>query len=557
MDQVKEFIRQCIKYRFWISLGAAALFALIAYFLGSRPVQAKAEAETKAITQAHTDVKQFSGSGVPTPAYKPIVDEKTGDLTNDVNGAWRQVYNRQAPLLTWPTIVEKQFRQWGRKWPETVAESAVQFTIVDYVHAYPEYVETVYKCFNPFDYVSGKGIVSAPPKELLLRPVAFDDIKLPELGKVWAAQERLWLQRTALEVVARVNKNAKDWDSAIIKQINLLEVGNHMAQDARSIANGETLEEPEAISAPGTEKTEDAAAPAATSQMASMMRGKMGSMESASAGGFSGGSSGGFAGGSGGAPESIFYVKSESGKDQYKILPLLLSVLIDEDHIQDLLVELANSPMSIQVMDLELGKSPSRITKPEKGAGANFAGYGEAMMGGMMRSMGGRMGMMGMGGYGGMAASYSSMMSRMMMGGKGGMGEMMMRGMQGAGGMGGAPERKGTDKRATDRGKTRKEEIKTAESAKGLSLFDPHYNIIEVKVFGQARFYNTPPPEPATEASPGQTSADASKSEESAKTGEPAKSPQPAARTSEPAKTESAKAAEPAKEAPQPGAPKS
>ena len=54
MDQLKEFLRQCIKYRFWISLGVAALFAIIAYFLGSRPVQAEAEKETNTITQAPT-----------------------------------------------------------------------------------------------------------------------------------------------------------------------------------------------------------------------------------------------------------------------------------------------------------------------------------------------------------------------------------------------------------------------------------------------------------------------------------------------------------------------
>jgi hypothetical protein len=553
MDQVKEFIRQCIKYRFWISLGVAALFALIAYFLGSRPVQAKAEAETKAITQAHSDVKQFTGPTVPTPLYRPIVDEKTKVMTDDVNSAWRQLYKRQAPLLTWPKIVEKQFKQWGRKWPETVAESAVQFTIVDYVHAYPEYVDAVYKCFNPFDYETGKGIVSSPPKEMLLRPVAFDDVKLPDLGKVWAAQERLWLQRTALDVVAQVNKNAKDWDSAIIKQINLLEVGNSIAQDARSIAKGETLEEAEAITAPGSEKAAETAAPAGDSgQMIGMMRGKMGMMEGGPAGGFSGGMSGGMGMGAGAAPQSIYYVKSETDKGQYKILPILLAVLIDEDHIQDLLVELENSPMSIQVMDFELQKSPSRITKPEKGAGANFAGYGEAMMGGMMRSMGGRMGMggmMGYGGYGGMASSYAGMMSRMMMGGKGGMGEMMM--MQGMQGAGSAAARKGTDKRATDRSKTRTEEKKSAESAKGPSRFDPHYDIIEIKVYGQARFYNVPPPEPATESSPGDVAAETPKAEEATKTTEPA------AKTPEPAKTEPAKAAEPAKEAPKPAAPKS
>ena len=37
MEQVKEFLRQVIRYRFWISVCIAALFATIAYFMGSAP----------------------------------------------------------------------------------------------------------------------------------------------------------------------------------------------------------------------------------------------------------------------------------------------------------------------------------------------------------------------------------------------------------------------------------------------------------------------------------------------------------------------------------------
>ena len=42
MEQVKEVVRQLIKYRFWISISVAALFGLIAYFVGSGPVARKA-----------------------------------------------------------------------------------------------------------------------------------------------------------------------------------------------------------------------------------------------------------------------------------------------------------------------------------------------------------------------------------------------------------------------------------------------------------------------------------------------------------------------------------
>ncbi len=564
VDQIKEFLRQCIKYRFWISVGVAALFSVIAYFLGASPVQAKADKETATITSAANDVKQFAQPGIPNDQYKPIVDEKTEVLTRDVNTAWKQLYQRQAPLLTWPKDVEQRFREWGRKWPENVAPSAVELAKVDYILAYPAYVETVYQTFHPFNYETGTGIVAAPPKESLLRPNVFDQTKLPELGVIWAGQERLWIQRTVLDVVAKVNKKAKDWDSAIVKQINLLEVGNSVAQDQRSIAKGEELAESEKISAPGSETEEEAPAAGGGGGggggggMESAMRNAM--MAMGGRGGMGGMSGMGSVGASATSPESIFYVKPENDKGQYKILPIMLSVLVDQDHVQDLLVEMENSPMAIQVMDFELQRPSTRVVKPEKGTQANIIGYGGDMM------MRGRMGSMGsMAGYGGMMSNYTAMMQNMQRRGGGGgmMGpEMAMRNSMamgmGMGGMGATPQaaRKGVDKRSTNRGEARKEERKAVETDKGRSLFDPYYDIVEVKVYGQARFYNPPPADAETEPSPGETAAKAAEaggaaSSEAPKTEPPAKAETAKAEPpkAEPAKAEAVKA-EPAKAEP-------
>ena len=191
---------------------------------------------------------------MPNDQFKPIVDEKTGVLTKDVNSAWKQLYSRQVPLFTWPKTVQQRFREWGPRWPENVTEGGfVELAKVDYIEAYPEYVDEVYRVFHPFDYETGTGIVAAPSKEALLRPLVFDPTKLPELGVIWAGQEAGWNPATVLDVVAEVNKNAKDWDTAFIKQINLLEVGTPVAQDQRSIAKGQRLEESEPIKAPGSE----------------------------------------------------------------------------------------------------------------------------------------------------------------------------------------------------------------------------------------------------------------------------------------------------------------
>ena len=483
MDQLKEILRQAIKYRFWIAVGFSAMLPIIAYFMGVGPIQKAAKDETGKITTAKKSVDVYSSGVLPNAQYKGIVGEKTEELSDDVSKSWKKLYDRQAPLLTWPDRVNDKFRTWGRKWPENVDPGAVQLTIIDYVNAYPAFVTEVYKSFRPFDPIEATGIVTSPPEEALLRPSKFTIEAPPSLGKVWAAQERLWIQRTLLDVIAQVNKNAKDWDGAVVKQVNMLEVGTPSAQDQRSIAKGEVPEKAEDLVDPSkpVEETADAGN-AAGGGMESMMRGMMG---------------GGRMGGAAANTEEVHYLKNES--TQFKVMPVQMSVLIDQEHIQDFLIALENSPMSIQVMDFELSKPSTRVVKPEKNMSMSF-GYGDA------GGMGGMMGMMGRGGMSGFGGNFmrGGMMGRGGMSGMGGMSESMMKGAMGGGGMMGgaaAPQRKGVDARTKDRAKDAAAAVKAVKSAATASMHDPYYYIVEVKIYGQARFFNPPPAEAPVEPS--------------------------------------------------------
>ena len=172
----------------------------------------------------------------------------------------------------------------------------------------------------------------------------------------------------------------------------------------------------------------------------------------------------------------------------------MMTVLIDQDHVQDFLVELENSPMSIEVKDFELQRPTARVNKPEKGA-SEFGGY-MGQMGGMMGGMGGMgggmMGMMrmrGMSGYGGMMGGSQAQMAMGRMGMMGGMGAMA--GMRG--GAGPAAERKGKDVRK-ETGQKTQATGRRSQQVQGPVLFDPYFDIVEVTVYGQARFFIPPPP---------------------------------------------------------------
>ena len=193
MDQVKEFLRQAIKYRFWILIGLALLLPTIAYFATAGSIKAETATKAAAAKAAHTDIKKYESfrSGVPFhPEATSLITERTSTATQSINEAWRLLYNKQAPLLDWPPEVADEFTAWGRQWPENVDDSFVARTILDYIQVYPKYVDNVYQSFRPFDFEEGTGIVVAPPKEMLLRPATFSVAKPPTLGQIWGSQQR-------------------------------------------------------------------------------------------------------------------------------------------------------------------------------------------------------------------------------------------------------------------------------------------------------------------------------------------------------------------------------
>ncbi len=495
MDQLKVFLQQAIKYRFWIVVGVAALMPIIAYTVAAGSIAQKTEEETSAIKGSQSKVQPYATATVPN-GWAPLVEERTKVLTKDVNAAWRKLYERQAPLLTWPPEVSDRMIQWGRKWPESVDPARVAETVNIYAQVYPQYVHEVYESFEPFDFKTGDGVVVAPPEKELLRPATFSVSNPPTLGKVWAAQERLWIQRTVLDVIDKVNGEAKAWTGAPVKQINELEVAAPKALDQLTVAQAkgeEILELAPEIAAPD-DATATTSAPAASDtsgmtqeekMMASMMQGSA-MMQSGYPGGMGSGMGG--PGTASTEPEDVYIVKPQSEGQQYQVVPIFLSVMIEQQHIPDLLVSFEQSPMSIQVLEIEIQRPSERIKKPEKGDQQPMLGGYGMMMGGM-REMGGMMMSPGMypGGYQDMGM----------------MNEMANMGVMGPGGYpgmgGGVPKRPGGTDITTEQLKKleerkKKDQEKKAEKKKSDSIADPYFNVVEVRIYGQARFYEPPPP---------------------------------------------------------------
>ena len=534
MDQLKDFLRQCVKYRFWIAFGVSLLLPMIGYFVGVGPIVEATNKREGEIKAAKGDIGKYTSPGIVNGQYQPIVAAKKEALTKDVDATWRKLFTLQEPLLKWPEVVEERFRKWGRKYPSDVDRLKVSATIVDYTIAYPGFITRVYKTFKPFNFEDGTGIVVAPDEAALIKPdPTFLPDTPPDFSKVRAEQERLWVVTALLDVVAKVNDGAgaKDWDGAIIKQINELVVGSPIAQDQKSLAKGETLAPadpllPEGAAAPPPPPTTPAPGGPETAGMPAMGAGATKS-------------------------EGVYYLKTE-GQLQYKILPVMMKVLVDQAKLPDFLVGLENSPMTIQVMEPEISKPLVAVVKPVKYADKSTFG-----MGGMGGMGGGEYGM-----------TMPNMYNPMMMNRNNSAGpNMSSRGMDvssymmGGSGKAAAAPKKGTDIRGVNKAEERKANIaKDAAKPKAepKAKLDQYYNVIEVTVYGQARFYLAPPPPPEVPPSVATTPAvpePAPKPEDAAKKDEPAKA-EDAAKKDEAPKAESPKAEAPKADVPAPEAPK-
>ena len=115
--------------------------------------------------------------------------------------------------------------------------------------------------------------------------------------------------------------------------------------------------------------------------------------------------------------------------------------------------------MAIQVMEFEMSKPSTRVVKPVKGQSMN---YGE---------------------YSGSTMPADARRSRCMSSAAGGTRRRLPGGRRHA-------QHRAAVRAAQDRWRTQ------VKKAAGVTIHDPYFNIVEVTVYGQARFYNPPPPEP-------------------------------------------------------------
>ncbi len=212
----------------------------------------------------------------------------------------------------------------------------------------------------------------------------------PSTLEVVVAQEDLWVYEALLRVIQRVNEGATTQAKAAVKQLNALEIGS------AAVAAWKASES--ALFAPGQSAAAGNAGPGMSGPGSGMMGagpGMMGTRPGPDAG--PGGTPGAAT-----ADQQLFAYRYVDDKGQplpsepeypfakhpyaeFKMMPVRLSLVMDQRRLPKLLVECANSNMPIEVRAVRLLKTAGEQLSLGGGAGASGAvgGRGPGGMPGM------------------------------------------------------------------------------------------------------------------------------------------------------------------------------
>ncbi len=409
MEQLKVFLTVLKKYHFWVLCGLVLVATLVCWWLATAGLASQFTTRKDQISKAFDSVNVKQGH--PNEAIIKKVRELEGGLEAEVYRAWEILYRQQKEKNPIPPELGEEFKKrFESLGPKGELDSQYRDIYMNYIKAY---FPTLLQKVNVRRPAAGSAAgartggnspaerfggglqrrlmpgVGVPADDTMIGVVDWDDYDRivgrfdwrapPSTLEIVMAQEELWVYEALLRVIVNTNKEATSQTNAAVKRIQALDIG--------------------AVAALGPPAS--AAAGAAPGGVAARGRG-----QGASGGGGGGAPSRG-AGGRGGGPRGpegeTTLDQSSKGLDgryvdangsplpydanqpyaanhpyaEFKMMPIHMSLVMDERRLPDLLVECANSNMPIEVQRVRITRVPSSVS-----FGVGGAAVGEGRGGG-------------------------------------------------------------------------------------------------------------------------------------------------------------------------------
>ncbi len=306
MDQLK----QIWEYRFWIAVVLAVLVPLIGYGNISGLSDQVAQRESQ-LNNLVTQLNGLSSATNPNPSWVRQVDALRGELSKQVEEAWRVLYERQKPFFVWPKTDEYDFAvEIGSLDPK---DQNVQVPIVvlnAYRDVYPEQMREIWRLAEPRQDPDTKQLVDFPFDLVRDSPLYWNfGAETPTLQEIWLAQEDAWFLKSLVVAIAAANKNADSWRDAPLKQVVQFALGPGAVDDSFAKSGKSLL--PRDLQLPG----ESSGTTTSTSQN-----------------------------------EGGFYAEKT---EQFVSVPAYLKIRIDQRKMWWVLAALSNAPMPLEIKQVK------------------------------------------------------------------------------------------------------------------------------------------------------------------------------------------------------------
>jgi len=337
MDKVKIALALLKKHHFWVMTGMVILLSFVGWFVATSQLwkdyqtnKATIETKFKALAKINSEERE-------NEKWIEGIEAETQRLKVKVRTAWDQVYTEQKTnVLTWPEVGGPRSRNKERlenlppnaEIPPVIRRAYLNYIknefprLLKIVDARDEHKEKDKKGANEEAETPHKVIWNEANQSAIFEKLNLE--KVPDSQKVRDLQEDLWVYQALLKIVANLNEFSTGNYNAKVKEIQGLLIGGEAASEFQSGMAEGRLEQESSYSG-----TKSAGPPPS---------------------------------GSGGAATSGRYVndkglpltETDVAPPEFKRMPVVMWLVMDQRDVLRLLVECANSPLPVEVRHLHI-----------------------------------------------------------------------------------------------------------------------------------------------------------------------------------------------------------
>ncbi len=323
MDKLKPYLDGFKKYHFWVLCVVILGAAFFAWRSGTTSLAQLTESNTSQIRGAFSQAEGVNRHQPhPNQTFIKATEEARKKLLAELRSAWQLHFDRQKEVLVWPSspLRDDFAAKVSALGPDEEIPFDLRFNFQNQAKKIPAGWVAKY---NLRHELPGAGDKSKPQLEGVLiwnevptleQRYSFPN-KEPETKQIRIAQEDFWMYETVLQGVARMNEGRTQHHEALVKQIVTLQI-------AQNALLAPTIEVPNAGPAGGLNEdaVKQVSVPAADAGDAELVANRY-------------------------CDASGRPLPMPTGREEFKLMPVRLVVIMDQRKVPDLLVSLANTPL--------------------------------------------------------------------------------------------------------------------------------------------------------------------------------------------------------------------